>query len=156
MNKLRKIFQVKQLPVFQNVVYSTRDAAINCIKGDVVLVQNMDTGFIYNHVFNPSLMEYGTNYQNEQACSPYFKTHIDEVIKIIHKYFDGKSIIEIGCGKGYFLECLQKIGFSIMGFDPAYEGNNPHILKKTYNNVDEYASALFSVMFLNTYQTCHS
>ena len=36
-------------------------------------------------------------------------------------------MIEIGCGKGAFLELLAVSGADIVGFDPAYEGQNPKI-----------------------------
>lgn len=53
------------------------------------------------------------------------------------KFFHGKKIIEIGCGKGYFLEMLRKNGFDVTGFDPAYEGDNPYIVKDYYS--DQYS-----------------
>jgi hypothetical protein len=39
------------------------------------------------------------------------------------------SIIEVGCGKGFFLEMLLGEGWDVTGFDPTYEGYNPKILK---------------------------
>lgn len=38
----------------------------------------------------------------------------------------------MGCGKGYFLEHLCRQGFSVTGFDPTYEGSNPHIVKSYF------------------------
>ena len=69
---LNEIFRVENLPVFQNKMFSERVDAINCTKGDVVLVQNTDTGLIYNAAFNQSLMQYEDDYQNEQAHSAVF------------------------------------------------------------------------------------
>jgi hypothetical protein len=40
-----------------------------------------------------------------------------------------ESIVEVGCGKGFFLELLQAKGFDISGFDPTYEGTNPRVRK---------------------------
>ena len=34
------------------------------------------------------------------------------------------NIVEVGCGKGYFLEFLAAKGLSITGFDPTYAGTN--------------------------------
>jgi hypothetical protein len=42
------------------------------------------------------------------------------------------SLIEVGCGKGHFLEVLQKDGFQILGMDPAYEGSNPAIVRQYF------------------------
>ena len=56
-----------------------------------------------------------------------------EVTNIIKKYFIDRSILEIGCGDGYFLELLLKSGFNINGMDPTYTGNNKKIKKEYYN-----------------------
>ena len=37
------------------------------------------------------------------------------------------GLVEVGCGKGYFLELLLQQGFDVTGFDPAYEGTNTRI-----------------------------
>jgi hypothetical protein len=39
----------------------------------------------------------------------------------------------VGCGKGYFLEQLQGLGFEITGLDPAYEGSNPSVIKEYFS-----------------------
>ena len=73
----REIYRVEQLPVFQNRMFRTREDAIACPKGDVVLVQDSQTGLISNRAFDPSLMVYDADYQNEQAVSAIFSTHLD-------------------------------------------------------------------------------
>lgn len=40
--------------------------------------------------------------------------------------------MEIGCGKGHFLEHLQEMGVEISGLDQAYEGTNISVLKKDF------------------------
>lgn len=133
MNSNRKIYHAKQLPVFQNKMFSSANEAINCIKGDVELVQDIETGLIFNNSFNPDLMKYDANYQNEQANSSIFKEHLNNISDIIIKHFWSRSLIEVGCGKGYFLELLQGKGFKITGLDPAYEGNNASVIKKYFS-----------------------
>ncbi len=51
---------------------------------------------------------------------------------VILRHFLGKSLIEVGCGKGYFLEYLHQAGFDITGIDPAYEGDNPKVIKARF------------------------
>ena len=114
-------------------MFNTSAEALSSPKGDVVLVQDMHTGLVFNQAFNPGLMEYGPDYQNEQAFSSVFRRHLDEVTSIIHRHLQGKTLIEVGCGKGYFLEHLHTSGFAITGFDPAYEGANPKIVKELFN-----------------------
>jgi len=135
MNRYREIYRAWQLPVFQNRMFHSEQEARNCIKGDVALVQNLETGLIFNQAFRPELMQYDADYQNEQAVSIVFQTHLKDVSEIITKHFSGHSLIEVGCGKGYFLEQLQALGFDITGFDPTYEGSNLRVIKKYFSPV---------------------
>ena len=132
MSRYKEIYRVEKLPVFQNRMYQSMEEAINCAKGDVVLVQDLETGLILNQVFQPELMHYDVDYQNETAVSPQFCKHLESVTKVIRSHFWGDSLIEVGCGKGYFLENLQEIGFEITGLDPTYEGSNPAIIKELF------------------------
>jgi len=124
----RELYRAEQLPVFQNKMFSTSKAAQDCPKGDVVLVQDMETGLVFNDAFDPSRLVYDADYQNEQAYSEVFQGHLEDVTGIIEKYFHKKTLIEVGCGKGYFLEHLKKNGYQVIGIDPAYEGNNPDVV----------------------------
>jgi len=125
----RELFRVEALPVFQNKMFPDRAAAMACPRGDVVLVQDMETGLIFNSAFEPEALKYDASYQNEQACSALFKQHLANVKSIIDRHLAGREIIELGCGKGYFLDYLQKAGYKIIGVDPAYEGDNTRIIK---------------------------
>ena len=92
-------------------------------------MEDQRTGLVYNAAFRPELMAYDVNYQNEQALSPLFQSHLESVLSIIDQCMGRDSIVEVGCGKGFFLEMLLGKGFDVTGFDPTYEGNNPKILK---------------------------
>jgi len=125
----RELFRAERLPVLQNRVFATAAEARTSATGDVVLVQDMDTGLIFNSTFDPGKLAYDRNYQNEQACSSVFQKHLDSVTEIIHRHFHAQSLIEVGCGKGYFLDHLQARGYEVTGIDPAYEGSNPGVVK---------------------------
>lgn len=127
-----EIYRAEQLPVFQNRMFHTEEAARQCAKGDVILVRDPETGLIFNQAFRPELMQYDADYQNEQAVSSVFRSHLEEVSDIIHQHFQGRTLIEVGCGKGYFLEHLLAQGFAITGLDPTYEGGNPHVIKQYF------------------------
>jgi hypothetical protein len=130
----RELLSIEGLPVFQNKMFRDRVAAINCPKGDVKLVQNMETGLLFNVSFDADLLVYDAEYQNEQACSVVFQKHLEEVKAIIQRHFSGKPLIEVGCGKGYFLEFLSQAGYDIVGIDPAYEGNNIRVIKAPFES----------------------
>jgi Methyltransferase domain/C-methyltransferase C-terminal domain len=128
-----EIYSVLDLPVFQNLMFQSPDEARSCVRGDVNLVRDTSTGLIFNRSFRPELMSYDANYQNEQAVSGVFREHLANVAAIIEGHFSGQSLIEVGCGKGHFLELLQLRGFSITGMDPAYEGENSSIIKRYFS-----------------------
>ncbi len=136
--EFREIYRVNSFPIFQNQMFETKEEAEKCLTGDIVLVQDQKSGLIFNESFNPELMSYGIDYQNEQAGSGIFQKHLQEVLQKIKNHFHGCSLIEVGCGKGYFLELLQDSGFQIMGFDPTYEGSNPAIMKKYFTPHSEH------------------
>lgn len=130
--KCRELFRAEQLPVLQNKVFSTAATALACTKGDMVLVQDIDTGLVFNAAFDPQLLRYDADYQNEQACSAVFRRHLEDVTGIVQRHFQGRSLIEVGCGKGHFLEHLQRSGYQVIGIDPAYQGANPNVIKADF------------------------
>lgn len=121
------------LPVQQNRLFDTASDAIGCPVGDLRLIQDPLTGIVCNDAFRPELMMYDENYQNEQGYSHVFEQHLREVTDIVRRHFSGKSILEIGCGKGRFLKLLKKEGFCVTGIDPAYEGNDFDIIKESFS-----------------------
>ena len=102
---------------------------MTCAVGDVELIQDAATGLIYNAAFRPELLVYDKHYQNEQALSHFFQDHLEVVTEIVNRHIGQTGIVEVGCGKGTFLELLLSKGFDVTGFDPAYEGANPRIAK---------------------------
>jgi SAM-dependent methyltransferase len=123
----RLLYEQRQLPIFQNRMYDSVEEARNCPRGDLQLVENLATGLVYNAAFQPELMRYDDHYQNEQGVSPLFQAHLETVANIIERQIGRGSLIEVGCGKGFFLELLAARGFDITGFDPTYEGTNPRV-----------------------------
>jgi len=132
MTTVRELYHVDGLPLFQNKVFDSQEAALGCQRGDVDLVESLATGLVYNAAFRPELMEYDSNYNNEQAESAIFRSHLQEVSGLLEQTLGREGIVEVGCGKGYFLEMLLEAGFDISGFDPTYEGNNPRVVKEYF------------------------
>jgi len=127
-------YQSNDVLVFQNMIYSNPEAAINAMVGNIELAQSTSSGLVYNGAFNSDLLNYDEKYQNEQAHSQVFKAHLQNVLNIIkHNFSKAHLGIEIGCGKGYFLNMARQSELPVIGYDPAYEGNNPNIRKEYYN-----------------------
>jgi SAM-dependent methyltransferase len=125
----RLLYRQDQLPALQNRMYDTEAEAQACPKGDVRLVEDLRTGLVRNAAFRPELVEYDARYQNEQAASPHFRAHLDAVSDVVDRCLGRDSIVEVGCGKGFFVELLLARGFDVVGFDPTYEGTNPKVMR---------------------------
>ncbi len=126
------LFIGKDYPVIQNTAYNTFEEATSCKVSDIQLILDSGTGLVYNNQFDESLIDYDVNYDNEQSNSHVFKDHLNVVQSIIQQHIGKNKIVEIGCGKGTFLEKLLGCGFDIIGFDPTYEGTNPLVIKQFY------------------------
>jgi SAM-dependent methyltransferase len=126
------IYRMDGLPVQQNRYYATATEAVACPVGNLMLLQDPLTGIVHNAAFRPELMIYDKNYQNEQGYSKVFEQHLYQVMAIVRGHFIGKSILEIGCGKGRFLKLMRDQGFSVVGIDPAYEGDDPCVVKEPF------------------------
>tara|TARA_B100000315_G_scaffold252689_1_gene289961 strand:+ start:339 stop:1394 length:1056 start_codon:yes stop_codon:yes gene_type:complete len=127
------LYHISGLPLFQNKVYQTRADARHCPLGEVKLVEDLHSGLVYNAAFNPASMEYDTDYNNESPSSQ-FKKHLEDVAAIILRRLGFHSLVEVGCGKGAFLEMLLARGCDVTGFDPAYEGDNPRVQKRCFDS----------------------
>jgi len=133
--ELSSLYHIENLPLFQNKVYNSSDEAQLQKSVNVDLCQCQECGFVFNNLFTNENMDYDDSYQNEQNYSQYFVDYLNEIADyLVENNFQDKKIVEIGCGKGYFIELLEKRGFkNIYGFDPAYEGDNPNITKDYFS-----------------------
>lgn len=141
------IYQQQAVPLIQNKVYPTKAAAEKTACIDVTLAQSLDNGFVFSANFDDSIINYDENYQNEQSNSSYFQKHLDNVINIMqeNKTLDGK-VVEIGCGKAFFMDMLLAKGYDVTGFDPTYEGDSPKVVKDFFS--DKYSGIGASFIIL--------
>jgi SAM-dependent methyltransferase len=128
-----ELLRIAGLPVLQNRVFDSASSGMASPQGNMVLVQDEVSGLIFNREFDPDLLSYDADYQNEQACSSVFREHLDAVLSIVRRHFQTSSLIEVGCGKGYFLNHLRAAGYDATGIDPAYEGDSPHVVKAPFS-----------------------
>jgi hypothetical protein len=128
----RLLYEQRGVPVLQNRVYDSVEDARASPSGDVMLVEDLNTGLVRNAAFDPSIISYDSAYQNEQALSPRFLHHLEQVAGIIIDSMGHQALVEVGCGKGFFLEMLARKGVDVIGFDPAYEGDNPRICREYF------------------------
>lgn len=123
--QIREIYKAANVPLLQNRVYPSKAEAERAGTGTLTIVQDIETGFIYNSSFQSDLVKYDSNYDN---CVPsgVFDKYYDEVADYLHKQFtlDNSTVLDVGCGKGTFLVNLCKRHSSVNGhgIDPSYEG----------------------------------
>ncbi|WP_034935618.1 class I SAM-dependent methyltransferase [Erwinia mallotivora] len=127
MSSAESLFYRENYPIFQNKMYNSHHEAVNCPKGDIDLATDPRTGIIFNRQFDESRVQYDKDYHNEQGLSQAFSQHLHDVAGRIIAAMGKKNIVEIGCGKGLFLDMLSEKGVEITGFDPTYSGDNPKI-----------------------------
>jgi SAM-dependent methyltransferase len=102
-------------------------SAIGIARGDLEMAVCPQCGFVYNRAFDLSRLSYDAAYDNNQAFSPSFRRHLDELARYLVSERNVRScrIVEVGCGDGSFLRRLveaEGAGNSGYGFDPSYTG----------------------------------
>lgn len=114
----------RAIPVHQNLVMRSADAARAASRGDLTLAHCPCCDFVTNTSFRHDLVEYGEHYDNNQVCSPTFEGYVDSLVDDLGTQVSrNQQVIEVGCGNGYFLRKLvTRTGCSGLGFDPSYRG----------------------------------
>lgn len=125
--RLIRFLHRPQVPVHQNLLLSSLEAARSLARGELDMVICADCGFVFNRAFDPALLSYGEQYDNTQACSPCFDAYLDGLVAdlVEHHGVRHSTIVEVGCGKGHFLQKLVAYPASHnrgIGFDPSYVG----------------------------------
>ena len=128
----RILYEQNDFPAFQNRMYPTRDDARTCPRADLRIVEDLETGLVYNAAFRPEIMNYDAFYQNDQSTSTIFQAHLNDVAGIVRRTLGLTSLVEVGCGKGMFLDLRTALGADIVGFDPTYEGSDPRIRREYF------------------------
>jgi len=121
----RPVVSIASTAVSIGDLYPDRSSACSAPRGDIELAVCEGCGLVRNVAFDSSLILYDSQYENSQMFSPTFRAFAQELAKnLVSEYaLDGKHVVEIGCGKGEFLELLCEAGVgSATGYDPSYAG----------------------------------
>jgi hypothetical protein len=136
------LVEMKQVPVYCNVLWPTQKEAIAAPRGDIRLGFFPDCGHIFNLDFDPSLMEYTQDYENSLHFSPRFQEFATSLAKGLIERYDlyNKDIVEIGAGKGDFLLMMTEMGNNRgWGFDPSYVPDEAYSSDKVTFVLDYYS-----------------
>lgn len=120
---MRAFYRVEGIPAHSVLLMETREQAVNYPRRDLELGFCPDCAFIGNIVFDPSVHEYSTRYEETQGYSPTFSGFARDLARrMVEGYqLHDKSVLEIGCGKGEYLVMMVEEGAQRgIGIDPAY------------------------------------
>jgi len=116
-------YTVSSIPTNSCLLVASRKEALGFQTGDIQLTFCRGCTFIFNASFALDNTIYSELYEETQAYSPTFNAfHQRLAEELINRYgIRGKSIIEIGCGKGEFLSLLCQLGGNQgIGYDPSF------------------------------------
>ncbi len=119
--QLRVFHREARIPTNSCLLLDSADEAEQYPRGDLELGFCPKCGFCSNIRFDKSLAEYSARYEETQAFSPLFVEFARDLAgRWVEKYdLAGRSVLEIGCGKGEFLTMMVEAGAgSGIGIDP--------------------------------------
>jgi SAM-dependent methyltransferase len=122
---VQQVLEPRKVPIFQNRIFADPAAARAIPRAEVVFSFCRRCGLVFNSSFGGSRLDYSSEYDNSQTCSPFYQTYLDEIAKHLTDSYalKDKTILEIGCGKGTLLRLLCRGGRNRgVGFDPSYVG----------------------------------
>ena len=123
------------VPVLANRLHETADSARSVAVGDTTLMLCADCGHIWNSAFDAGRVHYDEGYENSLHFSTVFSSYADELAQHLVEHFDlrGRTLVEIGSGKGDFLRALCELGGNQgIGFDPSYSGVEDPVANLTF------------------------
>jgi SAM-dependent methyltransferase len=116
-------YEVMGVPTNSCLLIEDRARALDFPTGDIVLAVCNGCGFIFNTTWDSERTVYSDQYEETQGFSPTFNA-FDRAIaaELINTYnIRGKTVLEIGCGKGEFLNRICEIGANRgIGYDPSF------------------------------------
>lgn len=120
---VRMFLSLADLPVHCNVLWGTREEALDAPKGRLELGLCANCGHIYNYAFDKALMSYSVEYENSLHFSGTFEAFSQGLANhLVERYgVRGGCVVDVGCGKGDFLATVCATGSNIgWGFDRSY------------------------------------
>ncbi|MCL4765091.1 MAG: methyltransferase domain-containing protein [Hyphomicrobiaceae bacterium] len=123
----RPLLEMRGVPICCNVLWPSRAEALQAPVGDIRLRYCADCGHIFNAAFDPGLMSYTEEYENSLHFSARFQSYAHWLAEHLVGTHDirGRTVIDIGCGKGDFLATICATGDNRgYGFDRSYSGES--------------------------------
>ena len=118
------------LPVLCNALHSDSASARSAGTGRFELRFCRGCGHLFNAAFEKDRIGYTQGYNSSLHFSPRFVAFADTLVERLRTTYllAGKTVVDIGCGKGNFLKrlCLAS-GAEGVGFDKSFEENRNEV-----------------------------
>jgi SAM-dependent methyltransferase len=116
-------YEVLRVPTNSCLLVEDRARALAFPSGDIRLAFCSNCGFIFNAAWDPQRTIYSNQYEETQGFSPTFNAFNRAIAEELINAYDvrGKTVLEVGCGKGEFLSLICKLGGNRgIGYDPSF------------------------------------
>jgi Methyltransferase domain/C-methyltransferase C-terminal domain len=116
-------YEARGVPTNSCLLIEDRRQALTFPTGDIVLTLCHACGFVFNAAWDPERTVYSDQYEETQGFSPTFNKFNHGLAEDLIDGYDirGKTVLEIGCGKGEFLSLICKLGGNRgVGYDPSF------------------------------------
>lgn len=116
------LIQLASVPIVCNQLLHSAGEARHVARAGIDLVGCRGCGHVFNAAFDPGQITYEANYENSLMGSPRYRQFTEAIIERLVAVYDlrGRTVVEIGCGRGEFLRMLRKRGIRTgIGFDPS-------------------------------------
>lgn len=120
------IFTAERVPVLCNALFPSAEEARRAAVGSIELVLCRSCGLVWNASYDESAVEYSPAYENSLHFSPRFREFASDLAADLVRRHEltGRTVLEIGSGKGDFLALLCDAGAGRgIGYDPSYDGH---------------------------------
>ena len=119
------------IPTLQNTTLPTKQAARDFPTGSLRVIRCSDCSFVWNADFDPNLIVYDQDYNNDVSTSSYYVQHLEAMAdRVIESIPANRPIFyaEVGCGEADFLNLVVRKSagrcVSAVGFDPSFTGED--------------------------------
>lgn len=122
--KVKPVLDLGDVPVHCNLLWGGREEALAAPRGRLLLASCSACGHLFNAAFRPGQLRYDGAYENSLHYSPLFQDYAEGLARRLVRDYDlpGRTVVEIGCGRGDFLALLVRLGAGRgIGFDPGWE-----------------------------------
>ncbi|MCA9002333.1 MAG: methyltransferase, partial [Planctomycetes bacterium] len=118
----RRFYRLESIPVHSCVLLKDAQSAREFPTADLELAACQDCGFLFNPLFDEARIDYSEDYEETQGYSGTFRAFLDATIanQLANRDAAGALILEIGCGRGDFLEQICRAADARgIGIDPS-------------------------------------